>query len=62
MEQADALLRLLQDEALKKELEKITMLMNDQLLALIRRVYQAGIEEGRKQIQTDFRRTRHHSS
>ena len=62
MEQADALLRLLQDEALKKELEKITMLMNDQLLALIRRVYQAGLEEGRKQTQMEFRQTRHHSS
>ena len=61
MDQTDALLRLLQDEALKKELEKITMLMNDRLLALLRRVYQAGVEEGRKQTQTEFRQTRHHS-
>ncbi len=62
MEQADALLRLLQDETLKREMEKITILMNDQLLALLRRVYQAGIEEGWKQAQNEVYPTKYRSS
>lgn len=57
MGQESDLMAILQNKDLKKQLDQISLLLNEQLVALLKKVYQAGIRDGKRQAREEVRRS-----